>query len=302
MIDFKESPEMVSPRLVILTGLSGAGKTQALRHLEDLGFFCIDNLPPTLIPKFAELCAQSLRPIDKLALVVDIRGGEFFDALFEVLNELDRKETYYEILFLEASDESLVRRFKESRRSHPLSMHGEVLKSIREERACLQELRGRAHKIIDTSDLTIQQLKKEVSELFACNTDLPRLRIAIVSFGYKYGIPLDSDLVFDVRFLPNPHYESALRYLTGNDPQVEEFIFNSPTTDKFLKKFFDIIEFLIPEYVKEGKSNLTIAIGCTGGQHRSVLVANLLSRRLMSRNYRVTVRHRDITRLTGERP
>ena len=300
MIDSRETTEMISPRLVILTGLSGAGKTQALRHLEDLGFFCIDNLPPTLIPKFAELCAQSSRPIDRLALVVDIRGGEFFDDLFEVLNGLDRKGTYYEILFLEASDESLVRRFKESRRSHPLSMHGEVLKSIREERACLQELRGRAHKIIDTSDLTTQQLKKEVSELFACNMDLPRLRIAIVSFGYKYGIPLDSDLVFDVRFLPNPHYDPALRCLTGNDSQVEEFIFSSPTTDEFMKKFFNMIEFLIPEYVKEGKSTITIAIGCTGGQHRSVVVANLLSRRLIARNYRVTARHRDIARLTGE--
>ncbi len=294
MIDSRETTEMISPRLVILTGLSGAGKTQALRHLEDLGFFCIDNLPPTLIPKFAELCAQSSRPIDRLALVVDIRGGEFFDDLFEVLNELDRKGTYYEILFLEASDESLVRRFKESRRSHPLSMHGEVLKSIREERACLQELRGRAHKIIDTSDLTTQQLKKEVSELFACNTDLPRLRIAIVSFGYKYGIPLDSDLVFDVRFLPNPYYVPELQLLTGNEEVVEKYVSGSAVTDEFMKKFLVLIDFLVPEYIKEGKSILTIAVGCTGGRHRSVAVANNLERHLKEKNYRVSIRHRDI--------
>lgn len=299
MIDLGETAGIISTKLIIVTGLSGAGKTQALRHLEDLGFFCVDNLPPTLIPKFASLCAQSSRPIDRLALVVDIRGGEFFDALFEVLNELDRKGTHYEILFLEASDEALVRRFKESRRSHPLSMHGEVLKSIQEERFCLQELRGRAHKIIDTSNMTTQQLKEEVSGLFASSMDLPRLRIAIVSFGYKYGIPLDSDMVFDVRFLPNPYYNRSLRYLTGDDAQVEEFIFSSQVTDEFMKRFLNLIEFLIPEYIREGKSTLTIAIGCTGGQHRSVMVANYLGRNLETKNYRVAVRHKDINRLTG---
>ncbi len=291
---------MALPRLVIVTGLSGAGRTQALRHLEDLGFFCIDNLPPTLIPKFTELCAHSARPIDRVALVVDIRGGEFFDALFEVLGDLDKSGTNYEILFLEASDETLVRRFKESRRSHPLSMHGEILDCIREERSRMQELRGRADKIIDTSNLTTQQLKEQLKNLFAYNTHLSRLRISIVSFGYKYGIPMDSDLVFDVRFLPNPYYDPSLRCLTGNDPKVEEFVLSSQVTNEFMKKFFSLIEFLIPEYSKEGKSTLTIAIGCTGGQHRSIVIANHLEEYLSKRNYTVTVHHRDINRLAGE--
>jgi len=287
------------PRLVIVTGLSGAGRTQALRHLEDMGFFCVDNLPPTLIPKFTELCTLSTRPIDRVALAVDIRGGEFFDALFEVLGDLDKSNTRYEILFLEASDETLVRRFKESRRSHPLSVHGEILNSIKEERYRLLELRGRADKIIDTSGLTTQQLKEQLKNLFASPSHLAVLRINIVSFGYKYGIPLDSDLVFDVRFLPNPHYDPTLRPLTGDDAQVEQFVLSSPVTGEFLKKFFNLIEFLLPEYSKEGKSTLTIAVGCTGGQHRSIVVANRLGRHLAERNYTVAVRHRDLNRFAA---
>jgi len=282
------------PRLVIVTGLSGAGKTQALRRLEDLGFFCVDNLPPALIPKFTDLCSQT-NSIDRLSLVVDIRGGIFFDNLFEVLSELKQKGTYqYEILFLEASDECLVRRFKESRRSHPLSGHGEILKCIQEERAYLQELRGCANKVIDTSELTNAQLKAEVSELFSSRVDLPQFRVSIISFGYKYGIPLDSDLVFDVRFLPNPHYIPELRLLTGNEAEVEKYVYSSAVTDKFMKKFLTLIDFLVPEYIKEGKSILTIAIGCTGGRHRSVAIANNLERRLKEENYRVSIRHRDI--------
>jgi len=281
-------------RLVIVTGLSGAGKTQALRHLEDLGFFCVDNLPPALIPKFTDLCSQT-NSIDRLSLVVDIRGGIFFDNLFEVLSELKQKGAYqYEILFLEASDECLVRRFKESRRSHPLSEHGEMLKCIQEERAYLQELRGRANKVIDTSELTNAQLKAEVSELFSSKVDLPQFRVSIISFGYKYGIPLDSDLVFDVRFLPNPHYIPELRLLTGNEAEVEKYVYSSTVTYEFMEKFLTLIDFLVPEYIKEGKSILTIAIGCTGGRHRSVAIANNLERRLKEGNYRVSIRHRDI--------
>ncbi|MGB9903707.1 MAG: RNase adapter RapZ [Desulfotomaculales bacterium] len=291
---------MIVPRLVIVTGLSGAGRTQALRHLEDMGFFCVDNLPPTLIPKFTELCTHSTRPIDRVALAVDIRGGEFFDALFEILNDLDKSNTRYEILFLEASDETLVRRFKESRRSHPLSVHGEILNSIKEERTRLLELRGRADKIIDTSSLTTQQLKEQLKNLFAAPDQLAALRITIVSFGYKYGVPLDSDLVFDVRFLPNPHYDTSLRPLTGDDIQVEQFVLSSSVTSDFLEKFFNLIEFLLPEYSKEGKSTLTIAIGCTGGQHRSVVIANQLGRHLAEKNYTVTVRHRDLNRFAGD--
>ncbi|WP_035106982.1 RNase adapter RapZ [Desulfovirgula thermocuniculi] len=283
-------------RLVIVTGLSGAGKTQALRILEDLGFFCVDNLPPTLIPKFLELCSQSSREINKIAVVVDIRGGEFFDALFEVLADLEQEGLRYEILFLETSDATLVRRYKESRRAHPLSVDGEILQSIQRERERLRELKGRAHKIIDTSEMTPQQLKEELTGLFGEQAVGAPLRVTVVSFGYKYGIPLDSDLVFDVRFLPNPHYDPALRPLTGNDPQVQEYVCQAPLGREFVGRFLDFIDYLIPHYVREGKATLTIAIGCTGGQHRSVVLANLLGEHLAAQGYRVAVRHRDISR------
>ncbi len=288
---------MVTPKLVIVTGLSGAGKTQALRSLEDLGFFCVDNLPPALISKFAELCAQAASRINKMALVVDIRGGEFFNTLFEVLAELDDKGIRYEILFLEASDETLVRRFKESRRRHPLSSHGEVLDVIREERSLLQELRGGAHKVIDTSDMTVKELKEEITATFADSADPAVLHVTVISFGFKYGIPLDSDLVIDVRFLPNPYYQAEMRAFTGNDPVVRDFVFKSEVTEKFMAKFADFVEFLIPEYIKEGKTTLMIAIGCTGGMHRSVALANRLRDVLGEKNYRITVRHRDISRV-----
>ncbi|HAG08898.1 MAG TPA: RNase adapter RapZ [Desulfotomaculum sp.] len=281
-------------RFVIITGLSGAGKTQALHYLEDLGFFCVDNLPPLLIPVFTELCAQSFRPIEKVAVVVDIRGGEFFEALSKVLRELEQKNFRCEILYLEASDNVLIQRYKESRRTHPLSKHGEILKGIQEERLCLQNLRGRAHKIIDTSNISTQLLKKELAGLFSDNLEGPGLHITIISFGYKFGIPLDSDLVFDVRFLPNPHYEMELKPLTGEDAAVREYVFNSPVSDNFTAKFFDLINFLLPEYIKEGKTSLTIAIGCTGGRHRSVAVAEKLGECLKRKNYRVTFWHRDV--------
>lgn len=284
---------MATPKLVIVTGLSGAGKTQALRCLEDLGFFCVDNLPPALIPKFAELCAQAASKINKIALVVDIRGGEFFSTLIEDLSNLDARGIRYEILFLEASDEALVRRFKESRRRHPLSEHGGILDVIREERSLLQELRGMANKIIDTSDTNVKQLKDIVVSIFSDNADISRLHITVISFGFKYGIPLDSDLVIDVRFLPNPYYQLSLRPLTGNDPKVRDYVFASPVTGQFMEKFSGLIEFLIPHYIKEGKTTLMIAIGCTGGMHRSVALANRLGEVLNGKELRVTVRHRD---------
>ncbi len=287
---------MAAPKLVIVTGLSGAGKTQALRSLEDLGFFCVDNLPPALIPKFAELCAQAASKINKIALVVDIRGGEFFSTLFEVLSDLDDQGIQYEILFLEASDETLVRRFKESRRRHPLSTYGEVLEVIRKERSLLQDLRGRANKIIDTSNITVKLLKEEIVATFADIADTSRLHITVISFGYKYGIPLDSDLVMDVRFLPNPYYQSALRTLTGNDPAVRDFVFGFPETGEFMDRFAGFVEFLIPQYIKEGKTTLMIAIGCTGGMHRSVALANRLGEILTKKDFHVTVRHRDIVK------
>lgn len=283
--------------MVIVTGLSGAGKTQALRCLEDMGYFCVDNLPPTLIPKFAELCAQTNRSINNIALVVDIRGGEFFQSLSEVLGQLEQGGIEYEILFLEASDEVLVRRYKESRRRHPLGTHGEVLRNIREERVLLEEVRGRAGKIIDTSNLKPQELKDKLADLFGSEGDSSQLLITVISFGFKYGIPMDSDLVIDVRFLPNPYYDPAMRLLSGNEPMVRDFVFNSPVTTAFMDKFTDLVEFLIPCYIEEGKTTLMIAIGCTGGMHRSVALANRLGDVLRGKDYRVTVSHRDIGRV-----
>jgi len=283
-----------------MTGLSGAGKTQALRYLEDMGFFCVDNLPPSLIPKFADLCASAAAPIQRVALVVDVRGGELFDAVFEVLAEFHKESMPYEILFLEASDETLVRRFKESRRPHPLG--GDLLECIQEERARLEELRGLAHKVIDTSGLSAQQLKEQLTVLFGAEAAERRFRVTLLSFGYKYGIPLDADLVMDVRFLPNPHYVSRLRPLTGDEAPVKDFVLGAPVTVEFIAKFTSLIEFLIPLYMNEGKTMLTVAVGCTGGRHRSVVIARRLEEILISKDYQVIVRHRDIQRnskLTG---
>lgn len=283
-------------RLVIVTGMSGAGKTQALHSLEDLGFFCIDNLPPALIPKFAELCAQAGNKINKIALVVDIRSREFFDTFFEVLSELDSKRIRCEILFLEAANETLIRRFKESRRRHPLSIFGEVLEGIQEERSRLQDLRGGANKIIDTTNMSVQQLKEVINGVFADGATNAGLQVTVISFGYKYGIPLDADLVFDVRFLPNPYYQKDLRLLTGNDEAVHQYVFKFSLTGEFMDKFSDLVQFLIPLYSKEGKTTLMIAIGCTGGMHRSVALSNRLGEILSANNTSVTVRHRDINR------
>ncbi len=281
-------------KFVIVTGLSGAGKTQAIQCLEDLGFFCVDNLPPTLIPKFAELCAQSAGKINKIALVIDIRGGGFFDAVYESLETLKALGIRCEIMFLEASDETLVRRFKESRRRHPLSPYGRILEGIQEERAKLEELKGKAHKIIDTSDLTNKQLKEQITVMYGTENVEESINITVMSFGYKYGIPMDADLIFDVRFLPNPHYVDGLRPLTGNHKEVQDYVLNSSVSRTFMRKFSDLIKFLIPHYIKEGKTSLVLAIGCTGGQHRSVTLANKLTELLDQRYYNVSKRHRDI--------
>ncbi|WP_338824655.1 Nucleotide-binding protein YvcJ [Moorella humiferrea] len=295
--------ENAYPRLVIVTGLSGAGKTQAARCLEDLGFFCVDNLPPSLIPGLVDLLRQPAKNgkgIDKVALVMDIRGGQFFDDLEEALVYLDSRGIPYEILFLEAADEVLVRRYKETRRRHPLSSGGQILEGIIAERRRLEELRGRATKIIDTSELTPRQLKEQVAELFGDSRR--QLKISIISFGYKYGIPLDADLVMDVRFLPNPYYNPALRPFTGHDRCVADFVMASPEAQEFIAKFAALLRFLIPQYQLEGKSHLVIAIGCTGGQHRSVTLANKLGEILRGDSYDVVVKHRDLIRyLSGGR-
>lgn len=279
---------------MIITGLSGAGKTQAVRVLEDLGYFCVDNLPPTLIPKFAELCDQSAGAVKRIALVIDIRGGGFFDRTFEVLESLEKAGFPYQILFLEATDETLVRRFKETRRRHPLAPHGRVLEGIKEERLKLEQIRGRARHIIDTTDMTPQALRDEIIKLYGRDKELHPLIVNVVSFGFKHGLPLDADLVFDVRFLPNPQYVKSLRSLDGSDPMVDEYVFKWPISNKFMRRLYSFISFLLPHYISEGKSQLTVAIGCTGGQHRSVAVANRLAEFLRERHHAVVVEHRDV--------
>jgi len=282
-------------RLEIITGMSGAGKSQVIHALEDMGYYCVDNLPPMLIPKFAELIDQSGGRISQVALVIDIRGGEFFPVLFESLSQLRALDIRYEILFLEASDETLVRRFKETRRRHPLAPKGRVLDGIIAERIRLQELRGMADKLIDTSDLTNLQLKEKIDQLFATEKE-GGLSITVMSFGYKYGIPLDADLMIDVRFLSNPFYIPELKPLTGNDKPVRDYVLQSPVAKTFLRRYLGLLNFIIPHYAAEGKSHLVIAIGCTGGQHRSVALANKIGRELAKKELQVAVSHRDVGR------
>ena len=282
-------------RFVIVTGLSGAGKTQAVRCLEDLGFFCVDNLPPTLIPKFAEACYQTDGKIDKIALVIDIRGGKFFDDLFESLKYLKEQEYKYEILFLDASDEVLVKRFKEVRRKHPLSPEGRITSGISLERNKLKEVKNKADNIIDTSKLSARELKDTITKIFSENGQIEtEIMITVVSFGFKYGIPVDSDLVFDVRFLPNPFYLPELKRFSGNDQPVSDYVMNHDVTKQFLDKFDDMLEFLIPNYHKEGKRQLIVSIGCTGGRHRSVAIANAVYEKLKERGHNANIEHRDI--------
>ena len=285
---------MKNVRLVIITGMSGAGKTQVVRALEDLGYFCVDNLPPMLIPKFAELCAQSAGRVNKIGLVVDIRGREFFDTLVQNLEELEKQGHRYEMLFLEASDETLIRRYKETRRRHPMAPHGRISEGITRERERVDQVRGRATQIIDTSELSTADLREKITSLFTSELESQRMNITVVSFGFKYGIPLDADMVFDVRFLPNPFYVEALRRKSGDVAEVGEYIWKWPITQQFMAKVTDFVDFLVPNYIKEGKSHLIIAIGCTGGMHRSVFVASKIYEGLKNKGYKVNLDHRDI--------
>ncbi len=282
---------------VIITGLSGAGKSQAIRVLEDIGFYCMDNLPPALLPNFAELCYQSKRNIDKVAVVADIRGGKFFDDLFKSLDILHSHGFQYRILFFEAVDEVLIKRFKELRRPHPLSLNGRIIDGISLERQKLSEVKERANDIIDTSNLTIGLLKEEIRAIFLEGKEADNLTISIISFGFKGGLPLDADLVFDVRFLPNPHYIKELKDYTGNDKCVKDYVLQWQETKIFIEKLTDMIDFLIPLYIKEGKSQLVIGIGCTGGKHRSVTIANVLYENLKDKSRRVIINHKDCKRL-----
>lgn len=280
-------------RFVVITGLSGAGRTRALRCLEDMNFYCIDNLPPVLICKFAEMCSQSQGKLDHVAVVVDVRSGSMFRELEGQLAELSRLGLPFELLFLEATEETLVARYKETRRAHPLAYGGRVLDGLRQEKEMLQNIKKMATQVIDTSAMTPQILKKRMRDLFSDGANGLPMTIDIMSFGFKFGIPLDSDLVFDVRFLPNPFYEPALKKLTGLDEPVRAYIMDYPQSQIFCEKLIDMIQFLIPQYAEEGKSNLVISVGCTGGKHRSVAVAEALYAALAQSGKTCRIVHRD---------
>jgi len=280
-------------QIVIITGMSGAGKTVAIQSLEDLGFFCVDNLPPSLLPKFLELMRESKNKMNKVALVMDLRGREFFEQLIHILDELQHYSWLTpHILFLDADDATLVRRYKETRRSHPLAKSGLPLDGIRNERKLLEELKARAQTIINTSALKPKELREKITEKFS-NSRQNLFTVNVVSFGFKHGIPIDADLVFDVRFLPNPFYIEQLRPKTGLDQDVYQYVMKWSDTSKFLEKISDLLSFMLPLYKREGKSQLVIAIGCTGGQHRSVAIAKYLGEKL-AKDYQVQVSHREI--------
>ncbi len=290
-------------KLVIITGMSGAGKTVAVQCLEDLGYFCVDNLPPVLIPKFAELINQSQGRIQRVALVIDLRGREFFTALSDSLKLVSETENLsVEILYLEASDERLVQRYKESRRKHPLAPTGLPLDGILAERRLLQDLRGMATHVINTSSIKPAELKERILNTFS-HQEENRLVLNVISFGFKYGVPIDADLIMDVRFLPNPHYIDGLRPLTGQDSDVYDYVMKWPETQQFLHKLLDLLNFLVPQYKKEGKSQLVIGIGCTGGKHRSVAISEYLGKTLgNSESELVRVSHRDSHRDALKQP
>ena len=280
-------------RLTIITGMSGAGKTVAVQCLEDMGYFCIDNLPPMLLLKFIEMIDQSQNKMDKIAVVMDLRGRAFFRHLSKALDEIAKKDWIIQkILFLEASDEVLIRRYKETRRNHPLAPHGRISEGIKRERALLSEIKGQAQIILDSSGLKPVQLKNKIQEHFSASND-DTFSVHIFSFGFKYGSPIDADLLFDVRFLPNPYYVEKLRILTGLDESVSSYVLKYAETKQFLEKFIDLLACTLPYYQKEGKRQVVIGIGCTGGQHRSVTIAEYISR-YFAGTYRTVVTHRDI--------
>lgn len=280
-------------RLVIVTGMSGAGKSSALKMLEDAGYFCVDNLPIPLIPKFADLAMQG-GEYDKVAIGLDIRSGHSLEEAKPLLLQLKQEHIPYEVLYLDASDEVLVKRFKETRRNHPLSVAGRVENGIEEERERTAFLKQNADYILDTSTLLIRELKAQMDTIFIKNGAFRNFMITVLSFGFKYGIPSDSDLVFDVRFLANPYYVPELKYKTGNEPEVQDYVMKTEAAGAFLNKLEDMLRFLIPNYIKEGKNQLVISIGCTGGKHRSVTLANELAKRMSGSEYGVKAEHRDI--------
>ena len=282
-------------KFILISGLSGAGKSKAASFLEDMGYYVVDNMPAALIPKFAELCMASPGRYDKVVLVTDIRGGQTFDGLFDALDKLHDMGCDYKILFVEASVEAIIKRYKETRRNHPLSKTGRSLEeAVQLERSALEPVRQRAEYIVDTSALPTAKLRGEMLRLFGSGYTASAMSVSVISFGFKYGIPIEADLVFDVRFLPNPFYIPELGSHTGLDQDVKDFVLEHPVTKEFLVKCMDMLQFLLPHYITEGKHRLVIAIGCTGGAHRSVAIAEYISARLEELGYHTTVNHRDI--------
>ena len=283
---------------IIVTGLSGAGKSRAVDALEDIGFYCVDNIPPKLIPVFYTLCEQAKPEMKRVAIVTDTRGGDMFSSLFETLDALRQEQKKYKILFLDCSSDVLIHRYKETRRSHPLADECDSLEeAIALERRMLSPLRERAAHIIDTSGLTARGLRAKLLQLFARGPAERSMEVRVTSFGFKHGIPMEADLVFDVRFLPNPYYVAELRPRTGLDDGVRDYALSAPQSQEFLRRLMDFVAYLLPRYVEEGKTSLTIAVGCTGGRHRSVAVAHALAEAVRQEGYPVGEVHRDLGRI-----
>ena len=285
-------------RFVVVTGMSGGGKQTAMKMLEDIGFYCVDNLPVPLVPTFAELLLQPGSEIRKVAVGLDIRSDQVFGDIMKALGQLEEMNIAYEVIFMDASDSVLLKRYKESRRIHPIDGHGAIEDSIRKERRILKEIHAKADYVFDTSSLLTRELKEELDRIFVKNEAYNSLMITIMSFGFKNGMPLDADLIFDVRFLPNPFYIDGLKTKTGNDKEVYDYVMSFAEAGDFLEKLTDMLEFLVPNYVKEGKYRLVIGIGCTGGKHRSVTLANALYEQMKNKgNYGLTLVHKDINRV-----
>lgn len=287
-------------RFVVVTGMSGSGKTTAMKMLEDAGFYCVDNLPLLLVEKFVEMLAEPESEFNKIALGLDVRADIHFEEASDILKSIKESGIPVEILFLDSDDQILINRYKETRRVHPLAPDGHVEDGVQKERQILEEIRKNADYVLDTTNLLTRELKLELDRIFVKNEAYNSLMITVMSFGFKYGIPTDADLVLDVRFLPNPYYIDELRAKTGNDTEIQDYVMSFPEANEFLDKLTDMLEFLIPNYVKEGKYRLVIAIGCTGGKHRSVTLANALYNRLKDRgNYGIKLEHKDIDKKRG---
>lgn len=279
---------------IIVTGLSGAGKTQAVRCLEDMGFYCVDNMPPPLIDEFLRLSTTKNHELKKAAFVIDIRGGEFFQDLKSSIENMKKHDYDFKVMFIEASDQILVRRYKESRRLHPLNQEGKIIDGIRKEREALEPIRKMSDYIIDTSQKKAVDLRNTITEILLPDASPNVMNINFISFGYKFGIPIDADFVFDLRFIPNPFYLSSMKKRSGNDKRVQDYVLKWPETQFFIKQTEETLLYLLPKFLKEGKSELTIAFGCTGGHHRSVTLANYFYKLMQEKELHVTLTHRDL--------